>query len=101
MPLERQDVERALESKLGFQRLHRDHRVFVLEIIGKVLKTKTSHGTQHKTIADPLLAQMARQIFVPPKFFVELVRCTKTRADYLSFLATRGMIPPEAMSEGR
>lgn len=96
MQLERRDIERALESKPSFQRLEGDHRIFVLQVAGKLLKTKTSHGSGHKAIGDLLLSQMAKQLFVPRQFFVELVKCTKSKADYLQFLAAHGIVSADA-----
>lgn len=96
MQLDRRDIERALESKLKFKRLAGDHRIFVLDEGGKLLKTKTSHGTGHKAIGDLLISQMAKQLFVPRQFFIEMVRCTKTRMDYLRLLASRGIIFEDA-----
>ncbi|MDO8692347.1 MAG: hypothetical protein Q7R39_20435 [Dehalococcoidia bacterium] len=94
MPLDRRDIEGALENKLGFHGTEGDHRRFSLYVGGRlVAETMTSHGTGHKTIGDNLVAKMARQLLVPRMLFVELVRCTKTRMDYLQVLASRGIIP--------
>lgn len=100
MPLDRRDVEQALETKLQFRCGQGDHREFTLHIAGKmVTKTKTSRGTKHKTIGDELLGQMARQLFVPRKFFEDLVKCLKTKTDYLRSLADRGIVPADAITE--
>ncbi|MDP2937348.1 MAG: hypothetical protein Q8O86_12755, partial [Dehalococcoidia bacterium] len=78
MPLDRRDIKRALENKLGFERTEgAKHRLFSLYIGGKLmLETRTTRGTGHRVIDDPLVTQMAKQVLVPYKFFIELVRCT-------------------------
>lgn len=103
MPLDRRDIERALENKLGFERTEgAKHRLFSLYVGGRLMvETRTSRGTGHRVIDDPLVTQMAKQVLVAHKFFVDLVRCTKSRSDYLQFLAKRGMIPPKATREDR
>lgn len=45
-------------------------------------KTKMSMGTSYKTIGDPLLGQMARQIGLSKSDLLKLVDCTLDRASY-------------------
>jgi len=101
MPLDLRDIERALESKLGFRREEgAKHKLFSLYIQGKlVAETKTSRGSGYKTLGEYLVGEMAKQLFVPHQFFVEMVRCTRTRADFLRFLSKRGRIPREKLNE--
>ncbi len=63
MPLERSDVEAALEQK-GFLRAKGDHRFFTYYTIAGAktsVWTKTSHGTKYKTLGDNLVGEMAKQ----------------------------------------
>ncbi len=101
MPLELREIEKALENKLGFDSTEgAKHRLFSLYIGGKlVAETKTSRGSGYKTISDHLVAQMARQVLVPNSFFVGLVRCAKTKADYLQLLAKRRLAPLDELPE--
>ena len=41
-----------------------------------------SHGSSHKTIGDNLLGQMAKQLGIPKKSFLELVDCTLDQPGY-------------------
>ncbi len=41
-----------------------------------------SHGTAYKTIGDPLLGEMARQLGLVKKQFLELVDCTLDQQGY-------------------
>jgi len=93
MPLPRTDVEQALERKLRFDRQESDHRYFTLEIDGRVVaRTKTSHGTKHREIGDQLVGTMARQLHVSRSQFEAVVRCTRSRDEYLAALRERGFI---------
>jgi len=91
MPAARADVERLLEHVLGFQREESDHHRFRLYVSGRlVAMTKTSHS--HRTIGDPLLAEMARQMHVTLPLLRALVAGTKGRDDYLDALRGRGLL---------
>jgi hypothetical protein len=84
MPLDRADIETALLKK-GFRKDTGDHHYYIYwNKAGKktIRKTKMSHGSGHKTVGDPLVAAMARQVGVPKKSFVQLVECTLDQAGY-------------------
>lgn len=74
----RNDIDSALQRK-GFVKDEGDHSYYIYwNISGKktIRKTKMSHGTSHKEIGDPLLGQMARQLGLTKKDFLQLVDCT-------------------------
>ena len=88
MAAPRSDVERVLERVLGFRRDEGDHHRFRLEIDGNLVAiTKTSHS--HTTISDSLLAEMARQLHIPSRFFRDLIAGRRNRADYLERRSTK------------
>lgn len=96
MPLPRDDVERALEHKLGFKRDETDHWRFRLVIRGRqIVRTKSSHGTKYRELGDQLLALMARELQVSRGFFISVVRYTKSPEEYLDELARRGLLTAE------
>ncbi|MBC7951121.1 MAG: type II toxin-antitoxin system HicA family toxin [Rhodospirillaceae bacterium] len=79
---DRKEVEAALERK-GFTREETHHHFFIYwNSDGKKtpIRTRTSHS--HKTLGDPLLSQMAKQIKLTNKKFLELVDCTLDQAGY-------------------
>lgn len=81
---DRKDIESALERK-GFVRDETHHSLFIYWTVeGKKtpIRTRTSHGSNHKTLGDSLLSQMAKQVQLPKKSFLELVDCTLDRAGY-------------------
>lgn len=41
-----------------------------------------SMGTKHKTVGDPLLNQMARQVGITKKQFLDLIDCTLDQISY-------------------
>ncbi len=87
MPREQKDVEAGLEQK-GFLRDERHHHYFIYETMaGKktAVRTRTSHGS-HKTLGDPLLAQMAKQCRLRKKEFLALIDCPMDRENYESLL---------------
>jgi predicted RNA binding protein YcfA (HicA-like mRNA interferase family) len=94
MPLERSDIEEALEKK-GFSRSQGDHRFFTywtIEGVKTSVWTKTSHGTQYKTIGDNLVRDMAKQCGLTSPQFKELINCPLNRSDYESILIGNGRI---------
>lgn len=82
---DRKDVEAGLERK-GFERDERHHHYFVYWTLdGKktTIRTRTSHGSSHKTLGDPLLAQMAKQCGGLRKTeFLDLVDCPLSREGF-------------------
>lgn len=80
----RDDIDAALVRK-GFQRETGDHYYYIYwNLAGKktMKKTKMSLGSSYKTIGDPLLGQMAKQLGLTKKAFLELVDCTLDQAAY-------------------
>ena len=94
MARDRDDIDASLKRK-GFKRDDRDHHYYIyhnLAGLKTIRKTKMSMGTAYKTIGDPLLGQMARQIGVTKPKFLELVDCTLDQAGYesLAFSSKNG-----------
>lgn len=84
MPLKRSKVEAALKKK-GFKEYpDADHKYFYFEYKDKITSifTKTSHGTKYKTIGDPLVSLMAKQLRISNSDFKEFVKCTLSSQDY-------------------
>jgi hypothetical protein len=81
---ERDDIKTALQSK-GFVADDTHHTLFVywtMEGKKTPIRTRTSHGSSHKTLGDPLLLQMAKQVKLTKKRFLELVDCTLDQRGY-------------------
>jgi hypothetical protein len=84
MTRERKEIDASLQRK-GFMRDDGDHHYYIyrnLAGLKTIKKTKMSLGSSYKTIGDPLLGQMARQIGIPKPKFLELVDCTLDQAGY-------------------
>jgi hypothetical protein len=94
MTRDKSDVEAALQQK-GFKPTHpgSDHNWFVYVSIGgkKAIRarTKTSHG-RGIDLDDHLIGQMARQVSLTKKQFVELVDCPLSREAYETILKQAG-----------
>jgi predicted RNA binding protein YcfA (HicA-like mRNA interferase family) len=94
MPLERSDIEAALEKK-GFARSKGDHRFFTYYTIAGIktsVWTKTSHGTKYKTIDDGLVGKMAKQCGLTSPQFKQLIDCPLGRKEYESIVIDSGRI---------
>lgn len=92
--LQRAAIETAL-SKKGFVREERDHSYFwFLDEHGQrtAINTKTSHGSGYREIGDPLLGQMAEQIGLKKREFVEFVRCNLSLEKYRAKLKKDGFL---------
>lgn len=77
--------------KKGFAKAEGDHHVFEFwhnDIF--ITKTKTSHNSQD--INDYLIKAMSNQCKVDKEFFIEFVRCTKSKDDYIDKLIENGTI---------
>ncbi|WP_439492304.1 hypothetical protein [Bosea sp. (in: a-proteobacteria)] len=80
----RDDIDAALLRK-GFRKDEGDHHYYIYwNLSGKktIKKTKMSHGSSYKTIGDPLLGAMAKQVGLTKKSFLELVDCTLDQTGY-------------------
>jgi predicted RNA binding protein YcfA (HicA-like mRNA interferase family) len=99
MPRSARDVAANLERK-GFVPDEGDHTFYRLFVNGKNtgIRTKISHG--EKEIHDGLLSQMAKQIRLAKKEFLELVDCPMTESRYLQLLRERGHLPQEERATG-
>jgi hypothetical protein len=94
MPLERGVVAAALTFK-GFKSIEGDHTFFIYySQAGKksTVRTKTSHGSGYKDIADHLVSQMAKQCKLTTKEFKDLVDCPLSRQEYEAKLIGRGFV---------
>jgi hypothetical protein len=101
MPLERNTVATALTSK-GFKLAEGDHTFFIYySEAGKKspVRTKMSHGSGHKDIADNLVSQMAKQCRLTTKEFKDLVACPLSRREYEAKLVEGGYVDPPAPSK--
>lgn len=85
MPLRSRDVADQLQNKFGFSEASGhgvDHRWFELNLPNlPTILTKVSHGRHEIDVR--LETQMARQLHVRRPFFVEMMRCTRSRDDYI------------------
>ena len=101
MPLNRREVEQALESK-GFMRREKAH-VFFLYHTRKGLKTSvrtmTSHGNSGADIGHRLIAEMARQCKISRVDFGRLIDCSLSQEAYENLLIDRGIIEPNAADQ--
>lgn len=95
MPLQRADVEQALAAK-GFRLKGGDHRFYHLYVgeERQAIFTKVSTGSEHRTIGDDLLAQMARQTKLTKAEFTRLVECSLSGPAYVELLRGRGLLAP-------
>jgi hypothetical protein len=94
MPLERRDVETALQNK-GFVLNSGDHSfsTYYTQTGQKTsVWTKTSHGSSHKTLGDYLLSKMAKQCCLTKGQFTQLVECPLTRDLFEDILLKSGRI---------
>lgn len=85
MPLKRTDIHASLKKKGFAESTGRDHTYFIYHTSsGKKshINTKTSHGTSHKDIGDPIVVQMAKQLKLTNKQFKELVGCSMDQSAY-------------------
>ncbi|MBA3053643.1 MAG: hypothetical protein FP826_01605 [Sphingomonadales bacterium] len=84
MTRDRSTVEAALLKK-GFRKDDSHHHFYIYwNLDGKktAKKTKTSHGSSYKTLGDPLLKAMARQVGLTKPKFLELVDCSMDQKAY-------------------
>lgn len=92
MPIERRRLKR-LPLAPGFELDQGDHRFFRLPIGGRrILETRTSHGSTHRTISGPLAAETTRQIGVTSAFLYALFRGEKSPEEYYAELRRQGII---------
>ena len=92
MPLERAALERLLRQ-LGFESREGHHRVYVLRWQGRTLaQASISRGTGWRTLADNMVADIARDIHIDRQFLMDLVSGKRSREDYLARLREQGIL---------
>jgi hypothetical protein len=94
VPRAKSEVESNLLSK-GFRQRNHDHRYFIYYTFDgrkSRVRTKTSHGTKHKSIPDDLLSAMGRQCGLTKTEFLKLVDCPMSREEYEELITDRGKI---------
>lgn len=94
MPLERREVEAALQTK-GFKIASGDHSFFTYHTRSgqkTSVWTKTSHGSGYKTLTDKLVGAMARQCSLTSGQFKNLVACPLSRSEMEKILIDAGRI---------
>jgi hypothetical protein len=95
MPLNAKDVESKLLYKFKFtpaKNHESGHRWVQLKINGiPTIFTKISHGKDD--ICDKILSAMANQLHVKKDFFFEMIKCTKSRDEYIQTVATNPTPP--------
>jgi len=81
-------VERALLGKLDFERKSGHHRIFRLYFDGALMaRTYISHG--QREVASFHIGQMARQMRLSRREFLDAVECPLEREEYYSLLRQR------------
>ena len=84
MARDKRDIDGSLTKK-GFVRDDTHHHQYIYyDLQGQrtTRRTRMSHGSGHKTIGDALLGQMARQLGISKKNFLELIDCTLDQRGY-------------------
>ena len=93
MPFNKRDFIATLERKFGFEQVDgSDHDAYAFFYDGRKIAT-TRFSRSHRDIDDTLLTQIARQIRVHDrKFLNEMVSCTRSREDFLQRLRDGGFM---------
>lgn len=88
------DVDKIAKSLTGkgFRLENRDHKFYIFFDGDKKtgIYTKISHS--EKTISDPLIGKMSRQMHLSRSEFHEFVRCTLSKEQYAAKLKAEGFI---------
>ena len=85
-------------KKKGFTEDNSHHHYFEFWHNGKVIATTyTSHNSED--IEDYLIKAMSRQCLMDKPFFVEFIKCTKSKEDYISLLKSKGEIVDQTIVE--
>jgi len=81
-------IERALLNKLGFEPRTGHHRIFRLYLDGKlVARTYISHG--QREAGRYHIGQMARQMWLNRREFIDAIECPLTQDEYYGLLRQR------------
>ena len=94
MPLERRDVEAALEKK-GFKLASGDHNFFTYHTQSgqkTSVFTKTSHGSGYKKLTEKPVSLMAKQCGLTSSQFKSLVACPLSQSAMERILIDTGRI---------
>lgn len=96
--MERADVQEALKNK-GFVEVDggKDHVYYRFFHKGKDagIVTKVSRGTQYRSLGNPLVSAMAKQLKLQQKDFRKFVECTLSEADYVAHLQKEKFLEEE------
>ena len=84
-------VASALQRK-GFVKSQNDHTFFWLIVAGRKtsVRTKVSHGARE--CGEPLVHQMAKDLRLKKKQFLDFIECPMSKKDYVRYLMDAGMI---------
>ena len=95
MPLTPREISSQLQHKFGFTEAtghSEDHRYYELNLPDlPTIWTKVSHN--NKDVGASVESKMARQLHVPRAFFNQMIRCTRSRADYYTEVQTNPTPP--------
>ena len=92
--LRTRDVDRALVSKLAFEKTETHHHVYRLWLDGVlVARTYISHGGRE--LSPYHVSQMARQMHLRTAEFLDAINCPLSREDYCRILRERVLDPDE------
>jgi len=84
-------TEQSLRKK-GFIQDNSHHHYFEFWHEDKLISsTYTSHNDQD--INDYLIRAMSKQCLMEKQFFIEFIKCTKSKDDYIDLLVSKGEIP--------
>ncbi len=84
------DIDAALRKK-GFRYDSTgDHRYYFFS--GTSIRTKMSHGAMGTSIGVDLITQMARQLRLTKKQFLDLIDCPLDEAGYREILKDQGLV---------
>lgn len=93
MPATRREVDRTLASvqKLRYSRLHRrDHDWYELIVSDqKIAWTRICRGSQYRTLGDPILSKICKQIHLVPDELQNFISCKPNWPDYRGLLSAR------------
>ncbi|MCX6030157.1 MAG: hypothetical protein NT169_12790 [Chloroflexi bacterium] len=82
------DVDRALTSKLGFEKIETHHHVYRLWLDDKLTaRTYISHG--ERELSPYHVGEMAKQMRLHQSEFVDAVNCPLSREEYYRLLRQR------------
>ena len=88
--LKSNSAKKSLRKK-GFTQDESHHHYFEFWHDGKIIATTyTSHNNED--IDDYLIKAMSKQCLMDKPFFIEFIKCTKSKDDYIELLISKGEI---------